>query len=68
MENLNPKPSVGRVVHFRDEEGCLAAIITNVRTDDDDVDLFVMSPSDYWNESDVTLGDTHGTWHWPERV
>ena len=71
-ENLFPKPSVGRIVHFRDElVGCFAAVITGVISDDDNddnVNLFIMGSHSVWHEPDVTLGTVHGTWHWPERV
>lgn len=67
------KPSVGRIVHLRTGESfqgdvCLAAVITRIRSEDDDVDLFVMDAESSWHEPDVTLGVVHGSWHWPERV
>ncbi len=82
MENLNPKPSVGRVVHYvargsadgKFPSVCRAADITEIH-DDDVVGLMVKNPTGLFFHSIADGGCLHdedgkpgGTWHWPERV
>lgn len=64
------QPSIGRIVHYRDEEGhgkTYAAVITGVF--DGVVNLVV------WNEFghqstalNVRQGEEPGEWNWPPRV
>lgn len=66
-------PSVGRIVHYLDaDEGCVAAIIVDVRNDGR-ASLVPFWPSVGAGHpiSDVNQDATrriHGTWHEPERV
>ncbi len=67
-----PKPSVGRIVHFKsygapDASEHRAAIITRVGDDDGTVDLCVLSPNAIIFRLDVNQGEREGQWHWPER-
>ena len=69
-----PKPSVGRIVHFMSLDGsCRAAIITEVE-DDTHVTLTVFGSGAPMGGVTATLGaDTPhlqplAIWHWPERV
>jgi hypothetical protein len=72
-------PAVGRIVHYKSfdtsngeyKSECRAAIITAVHSDT--LDLYVINPEGmsfnwYVQKSGVTVGDTGGTWHEPERV
>lgn len=76
-----PKPSVGRVVHYRSygtpggeyKPECRAAIITYVyETQEDVVALAVLNPTGMFFDGHVpfddSIGFSGGTWHWPERV
>lgn len=72
-EDMNPKPSVGCVVHYRDEvysDDCIAAIITKVWTEDkaELVSLCVLYLHGTKVIHDIHKGTTNGSWHWPERV
>lgn len=81
MEN-NVLVTVGRIVHYTAYNGtCLAAIVTAVDTDAENVDLVVFTsmPNVAGNKNggvqfhfDVAggpeAGKQPGTWHWPERV
>ena len=67
MSTPGQRPSVGRIVHYRNTQD-QAAIITAVWTDDL-VNLTVFEPSgSVTPRGSVSLGDTAGTWHWPEYV
>lgn len=75
------KPSVGRIVHFKNnQQVCWAAIITavnDVRDGRCDLSVFVPRTPDSVQPtvqaggeltySDVREGDHAGEWHWPER-
>lgn len=73
--------SVGRIVHYVSygtpggeyPSRCRAAIITEVRDDDEDqcVALAVLNPSGMFFNGLIDYdgsADRGGTWHWPERV
>lgn len=78
---MEPKPSVGRIVHYRSfgtpsgeyQPECRAAVIAGVPSSDDlnVLQLCVLNPTGLLfceatcDESDSRSG---GTWHWPERV
>ena len=70
-------PSVGRIVHYRTDDTCRAAVITEVsppdRFDEPDtqtVSLCVLNPEGMYFNLDVRhdAEKPGGTWHWPERV
>lgn len=76
-------PSVARIVHYVSygtpggeyPSVCRAAVITDVYDNDNDnvsnVSLCVFNPEGLFFNKNVEyneLGDTGGTWHWPERV
>lgn len=77
-EEMIPMPSVGRIVHYRDEGSCIAAIITEVVVTEDAVrkpttfiSLCTFFPDDSRYSPRrfmVPQGLTDKTWHWPERV
>jgi len=69
------KPSVGRIVHYRNfgtpgELVCRAAVVTTVDVDGT-VGLAVLQPVgasfSVGHEQDET-SKAYGTWHWPERI
>lgn len=73
--------SVGRIVHFTDGRGCLAAIVIAVNDKDlaaNVVSLQVMAPGSpiqqfYGCANEPAPADPYaftsmGKWHWPERV
>lgn len=67
-EDMFPKPSVGRAVHFNSSDLCWAATVTAVNHDGT-VCLTVQPPMGHsFNLDNVPEGQTHNTWHWPERV
>ncbi len=64
-------PSIGRIVHFVDENDlCRAAIITEVDEVQAEVTLRVFYPKTTAHRDHVGYDDskTRGTWHWVERV
>lgn len=66
-------PSVGRIVHYVEDDGtCLAAIIVDAEADDvGEIKLAVFAPwlnSIRWIRALQDLGKSVGTWHEPERV
>jgi hypothetical protein len=67
-------PSIGRIVHYVQQEAnetkCRAAVITEVDDSRDGVGVFVMAPSTRFFYRDVRYDEGKGpdTWHWPERV
>ena len=67
------KPSVARMVHFKDTPGdrCIAAIVTQVYVDTSRVNLAVFPPMAHvFNVDGIDQGtpEDENTWHWPERV
>ena len=67
---MNPKPTVGRIVHYHNRNIIEAALIVSV-LNDETVNLVV------WNaggsnrvETSIQFGpkDEHHRWSWPERV
>lgn len=69
------KPSVGRIVHFRQrpDSECFAGVVVTVHADDDyTVDVHVF-PSLQWGGG-LMVATKHARfegaagWHWPERV
>lgn len=67
-EDMYPKPSVSRIVHYKDtQDRCLPAMITEVE-ENTQVALTVMPPMDNFFFVRTVNGDIQGTWHWPERV
>lgn len=67
-----PKPSIGRIVTYRQEGAKFAAIITevvqNVGEPIKAVSLYVISPSDAYFARNVEQGEGDREWSWPERV
>ncbi|MGG1672899.1 hypothetical protein ACIFOE_20125 [Paenibacillus sp. NRS-1783] len=62
------KPSIGRVVHYKDELTSNAALVIDVH-DDETVDLQVFySDGDICHSTNVKQGDESGQWNWPPRV
>lgn len=73
-EDMLPKPSVGRIVHYNHGGECVAAIVTNVWSripagvrNPVDLTLFFASCTPEMKD-EIIQGSTSGTWHWPERV
>ena len=77
-----PKPTVGRIVHYRSygtpggeyTPQCRAAVITEVHADSEQVGLAVLNPTGTFFHPLAAGGCAHdegqvygGTWHWPER-
>jgi hypothetical protein len=60
-------PSVGRIVHYVNEDGKhRAAVITDVN---DTVELLVLNQGGVTGATaDYSEAHLPGTWHWPERV
>lgn len=75
-EDMYPKPSVSRNVHYVDDGHCLAAIVTEIPSKEEDtvVTLVVFPPRAHSaileHVGQGSPGDSKedGTWHWPERV
>lgn len=76
---MEPKPSVGRIVHYRAygtpggeyPSVCRAAVVTEVddpEAHDSAVGLAVLNPTGVFFNQHVPHGDGPGQWHWPERV
>lgn len=76
---INPKPTVGRIVHYRLKEGkskgeIRPAIITRLWTDDCvQLTVFVDGSNDGYDsltiwETSVNRGDEVGYWNWPARA
>lgn len=75
---MTDKPSVVRSVHYVSaghslgvyNSTCRAAIVTDVKDDDQTVSLAVLTPKGFFFYEGVTFdeGKAGGTWHWPERV
>ena len=62
--------SVGRIVHYMEEQGdCITALVTKVN-EGEKVELTIFPPSESTPEirQDVEEGTEPGTWHWPELV
>jgi hypothetical protein len=61
-------PSIGRIVHFHDEGGPYAALITAVN-DDGSVELVTFGRNSFYFQHGVQAGSGEpGTWTWPPRV
>lgn len=68
-EDMYPKPSVCRSVHYNHQGTCMAAIITQVYVGTGSVCLAVFPPNAHqFNIDAIDEGTEHDTWHWPERV
>lgn len=74
---MDQKPTVGRIVHFKDKKDspCIAGMITEVDDQNPGViemTLFkphaVMGWAKVGHESGNVLETMVGSWHWPERV
>ena len=67
---MNPRPTVGRIVHFQCGLEALAAIVTAVHGDDGTVDLTVFVPGMITYEKKIAYSEDgeRGTWHWPART
>ena len=74
---MDQKPSVGRIVHFKENrEGaeCIAAIITKINNDGTVVltlfepfkSMNIFATVDYQGKN--PLSQLVGEWHWPERI
>lgn len=76
MENLQPKPSIGRIVHYMTRGSadgkfssvCRAAIVTEVNGEQ--IGLAVLHPDGILFARDIPFSEAGAaaTWHWPERV
>lgn len=69
---MSQKPSIGRIVHFHEEGGPYAAIITAVN-DDGTVELATMGRNSLYFQHGVSEGapevqPTKGCWTWPPKV
>jgi hypothetical protein len=64
-----PKPTVGRVVHFHDEGGPYASIVTVVNPDGS-LELATFGRNSIYFQHGVREGTAleKGTWTWPPRV
>ena len=75
-----PKPTVGRIVHYRSfgtpngeyHSTCRAAIVTQVADDDSPavVGLCAINPTGLFFHEACRQDESNtqgGTWHWPER-
>lgn len=79
MGNADPKPTIGRIVHYQahgSPDGThksvpRAAIITAVHNESC-VDLAVFNPTGMFFNSSCALDESEtprgGTWHWPPRA
>jgi len=66
-EEMLPTPSVGRMVHYKESNRCIAAIITAVFGGS--VTLEIHPPMVHaWSDTGMEQGTENGEWHWPERV
>jgi hypothetical protein len=59
---------VGRIVHFKTLNRCVASIVTDVH-ENGTVDVQTFPPRDLaiGDQRNITESDTNGGWHWPER-
>ncbi len=66
----DPTPTLGRIVHFVEEDGAeQAAIVIWPGTATEPSELKVFSKSgDYTASALPSSGPVPGCWHWPERV
>jgi hypothetical protein len=66
---MQPKPSIGRIVHYFNDSGePEAAIVIHVHNDEN-VNLIVCNQWGTWtSRTSVQLGEGAGHWNWPTRV
>lgn len=69
-----PKPSVGRIVHYKTPNGIAAAIITHVHDAENPLDTLegvALHVFDAWGGSYAMMGQQQGSeigqWDWPPR-
>lgn len=69
---MEQKPSIGRIVHFHDDDGTHVAAIVAVASDPWIVDLRTISfdPANDRGHSAIRydMDGSNGTWRWPSRV
>ena len=71
MNDQQQQPSVGRVVHYREQDGgdCLAAIVSAVSDDGGFINIGYLSVMGGSRQAqNISWGEEAGEWHWPERV
>ena len=62
-------PTIGRIVHYKDDGQVFPAIVTAVNPDDKQcVDLMLFTKYACTPRCDVITGDGNGQWSWPPRV
>lgn len=65
---MEPKPSVGRIVHFKDGEVTCAAIITKVCSNECVNLAFFTEGGSCSPRTSVLFGAETSQWSWPPRV
>lgn len=68
LSSMEQKPSVGRVVHYKQGETTLAAIITKVWNDTCVNIAFFTEGGSCSPMTSVVQGTDAGQWSWPPRV
>jgi hypothetical protein len=66
---MDQKPSIGRIVHFAEEGGPYAAVVTAVNPDET-VELATLGKNSLYFQHGVKFDadGLKGTWRWPPRV
>lgn len=71
-EDMFPKPSVGRMIHYRENTHCVAGLVTAVDNEEIEEISALLAPAgeNPIPRTNIPKGSagTPGTWHWPERV
>lgn len=63
------QPTIGRIVHFHDEGGPYAALVTAVNADDS-LELATFGRNSLYFQHGVRFDPhgAHGSWNWPPRT